>query len=201
MGSQALPANLLQRGLLSPRVHRCWQEPAPAQAPHGVTASFRHPPAPAWGPFHGLQVEICSTMDLHRLQVNSLPHHGLHHEMQGKTRCSGISSTFSPSFFTDLGVCRFVSLTSSHSSLHCPFTAIFFSPLLKYVITEVLSLSLMGLASARGGSILEPAGTGFIRHGGKLLAASHRSHPYSPRATKTLLRKPITTYSIHEDVF
>jgi len=28
-------------------------------SPHGVTASFRHPPAPAWGPFHGLQVEIC----------------------------------------------------------------------------------------------------------------------------------------------
>jgi len=30
--------------------------------------------------------------------------------------CSGVLSTFSPSFFTDLGVCRVVSLTSSHSS-------------------------------------------------------------------------------------
>jgi len=57
-GSQALPANLLQRGLLSPQVRRSWQEPAPAQAPHGNTVSFRHPPAAAWGPFHGLQVEI-----------------------------------------------------------------------------------------------------------------------------------------------
>jgi len=48
--SQALPANLLQRGLLSPWVHRSWQEPAPAWAPHRVTASFGHPAAPAWGP-------------------------------------------------------------------------------------------------------------------------------------------------------
>ena len=49
-GSQVLPANLLQRGLLSPQVHRSCQEPAPAWASHGVTASFGHPPAPAWGP-------------------------------------------------------------------------------------------------------------------------------------------------------
>ena len=38
--SQALPANLLRRGLLSPRVHKSWQEPAPAWAPHGVTGSL-----------------------------------------------------------------------------------------------------------------------------------------------------------------
>jgi len=43
-GSQALPANLLWRGLLPPRVHRFWQKLVPEQAPHGVTASFRHPP-------------------------------------------------------------------------------------------------------------------------------------------------------------
>ena len=33
-----------------PRVRRSCQEPAPARASHGVTASFGHPPAPAWGP-------------------------------------------------------------------------------------------------------------------------------------------------------
>ena len=49
-GSQVLPANLLQHGLLFPWVHRSCQQPAPAQALHGVTASFEHPPAPAWGP-------------------------------------------------------------------------------------------------------------------------------------------------------
>ena len=27
---------------------------------HGVIASFRHPPAPAWGSFHWLQVDLCS---------------------------------------------------------------------------------------------------------------------------------------------
>ncbi|KAK4831166.1 hypothetical protein QYF61_015636 [Mycteria americana] len=50
MGSQVLPANLLQHGLLSPWVHRFCQEPAPSRASHRVTASFRHPPAPVWGP-------------------------------------------------------------------------------------------------------------------------------------------------------
>ena len=35
MGSQALPANLLQCGLLSPWVRRSWQEPAPAQGSPG----------------------------------------------------------------------------------------------------------------------------------------------------------------------
>jgi len=115
MGSQALPANLLWCGLLSPWVHRSWQEPTPVWAPHGVTASFRHPPALVWAPFHGLQVDIGSTVDFHGLQGDNLPHHGPHHELQGKSLCSGVSSTSSPSFFTDLGVCRVVSFTSSHS--------------------------------------------------------------------------------------
>jgi len=43
MGSQALPASLLQRGLLSPWVHRSCQEPAPAWALPEVTASFGQP--------------------------------------------------------------------------------------------------------------------------------------------------------------
>jgi len=90
-------------------------------APHRVTNPFRHPPAPVWGPFHRLQVDICSTMDVHGLQGDNLPHHGLHHELQGKTLCSGTSSTSSPSFFTDLGVCRVVFFTSFHSFL---FTAV-----------------------------------------------------------------------------
>jgi len=70
-GSQALPANLLRHGLLSSRCHRSWQQPAPARVPHGVTASFRHPPAPAWGPFHRLQVEICSPVGLHGCRVTA----------------------------------------------------------------------------------------------------------------------------------
>jgi len=38
--------------------------------------------------------------------------------------------------------------------------------LLKYVTTDVLSLLLMGLALASGGSILEPAGVGSVGHWG-----------------------------------
>jgi len=91
--------------------------------------------------------------------------HGLQHELQGKALCSSVLRTSSPSFFTDLGVCRGVPIIS-HSSL---FTAVsqqvFFLPLLTYVITEALPPSLMGLALASSGSVLEPAGTGFIRHG------------------------------------
>jgi len=60
----------------------------------------------------------------------------------------------------------------SHSSL---FTAIspqfFFLPFLNYVIPEALppwliGLALIGLALASSGSVLELAGSGFIRHGG-----------------------------------
>jgi len=43
-----------------------------------------------------VQVDICSTLDLHGLQGDSLPHHGLHHKLQGKTFCSGIWSTSFP---------------------------------------------------------------------------------------------------------
>jgi len=128
-GSQALPANLLRCRLLSPRVHRSWQEPSPVPALHGVMASFRHPLAPAWGPFHGLQVDICSTVDLYGLQGYSLPHRGLHHRLQGISLCFSIWSTSSPSFFTDLGVCRVVSLTSPHSSLSTDTSLEFFFPL------------------------------------------------------------------------
>ena len=55
---------------------------------------------------------------------------------------------------------------SHHLSPHSCFTAGFFLPLLKYVITEALPLSLIGLVWGSGGSVLEPAGTGFIRQGG-----------------------------------
>jgi len=94
-------------------------------------------------------------MDLHGLQGDSLPHHGLHHGLQGRTLCSGVSSTSSPSFFTNFGVCRVVSLTSPHSSLLTAVSLQDFFPLLRYVITEVLQPSLMGLALASTGVALK----------------------------------------------
>jgi len=48
----------------------------------------------------------------------------------------------------------------------CNLTLCIFFPLLKYVITEALPASLMGLALANSGSVLEPAGIGSIRHRG-----------------------------------
>ncbi|KAK4832299.1 hypothetical protein QYF61_021698 [Mycteria americana] len=64
------------------------QEPAPAWAVHGVTASFGCIHLLQCGVLHKLQVDICSTMDLHGLERDSLPHHGLHHKLQGNL-CSG----------------------------------------------------------------------------------------------------------------
>jgi len=109
MGSQALPANLLQHGLLSSQRHLSCQDPAPAWASHGVTASFEHPPAPVWGSPQaagplwtsmGCRDTVCLTMV-----------------------CStGISAPVpgappAPSSALTLGSCRAVALTYSHSSL------------------------------------------------------------------------------------
>ncbi|KAM9590481.1 uncharacterized protein ACIBXB_005737 [Morphnus guianensis] len=190
-GSQILPENLL-RGLLSPQIRRSCQEPAPAQGSHGVTASFGRIHLLRHGVLHGLQVDICSTVDLHGLQGDSLPHHGLHHGLQGNL-CSGAWSISSPSFFTDLGVRRVVSLTCSHSSLRLPFLSVpatFF--LLKNVITEALPLSLIGSALAGGRSVLEPAGIGSVRHRGSLQQLLTEATPVTPPATKTLPRKANT---------
>jgi len=51
------------------------------------------------------------------------------------------------SFFTDFGVCRVISFTSSHSSLLITVSPqnFFFLPFLMYVISEVLPPSLIGL--------------------------------------------------------
>ncbi|KAM9590846.1 uncharacterized protein ACIBXB_005895 [Morphnus guianensis] len=143
------------------------------------------------GVLHGLQVDICSTVDLHGLQGDSLPHHGLHHRLQGNL-CSGAWSISSPSFFTDLGVRRVVSLTCSHSSLRLPNTPVPTFFLLKNVITEALPLSLIGSALAGGGSFLEPAGMGSLEHRGSFQQLLTEATPVTPPATKTLPHKANT---------
>ncbi|PKU27356.1 hypothetical protein llap_22340 [Limosa lapponica baueri] len=147
-------------GLLSPRVHRSCQESAPVQASHGITVSSRRIHLLRCGVLHGLQMDICSTVNLHGLQGDSLPHYDLHHRLQGNL-CFDVWSTSSPCFFfTNLGVCRVVSLTYSHSSLPAAVAvAQKLFPLLKYVITEMLPPSLIGSALAEGGSVLELAGS------------------------------------------
>jgi len=79
--------------------------------------------------WHGLQVEICSTVDLHGLQGDNLPHHGLLHGLL-RNLCSGAWSTSSSSSFsfTDLYVCRAVSLILIPlSSCNCCYTGFFSS--------------------------------------------------------------------------
>jgi len=100
----------------------------------------------------------------------SLPHHGLLHRLQ-ENLFSDAWSTFSPSFFTDLGVCGPVFLTFSHSSL----TAILQQLLLflKYVFTDTLLMLLMGSALAMSGSVWNR----FCPTWGFRLVSSHRSHP------------------------
>ena len=150
-------SKVLRHGLLSPQGHRSCQEPAPVQAPHGVTAFLECVRLLWLGALHRLQVCISSTMDLHGLQGDSLPHYGLHHELRGNL-CSGTWSTSSPFFFTDIGVCRVVALTYSYSFLLAAVGASgFFFPLLRYVNTEVLLPWLMDSTLASGVSILELA--------------------------------------------
>jgi len=129
VGSQVLPANLLQYGLLSPWLHRSCQEPAPAWALHGVTASFGHPRTAEW-----ISAAPWISMDCRGTTYFT---------MIIFTGCSGVSA-LTPgappppqSFFTNLGVCRGVSLTDSHSSLLDAVTVeSFFLPLLKYVSSQ-----------------------------------------------------------------
>jgi len=111
----------------------------------------------------GLQVEICTTVGLHGLQGHSLPHRGLLHGLQGNL-FSGLWSTSSPSFYSELGVCRVVALMYLYSSLRLPLLVFF--PLLTCVILEALPPSLMGSTLPSSGSILELTGTGSTGHGG-----------------------------------
>jgi len=66
----------------------------------------------------------------------------------------------------------------------------FFLPFLKYVITEALPLSLIGLALGSSRSVSEPAGTGFIRHGGSFLQLLTEATPISPLLPKPCHAKP-----------
>ncbi|KAK4814103.1 hypothetical protein QYF61_008198 [Mycteria americana] len=118
-GVQSFRNRLLQRG--SPAGHKSCQQtcsradpslhrstgPARSLLQLGLPTGSQSPLGihlPQHGFLHGLQVDICSTVDLHGLQGDSLPHHGLHHGLQGNL-CSGAWSTSSPSF-TDLGGTR-----------------------------------------------------------------------------------------------
>lgn len=144
------------------RVTSSARKPTLVWASQRVTASFRYPHAPPWGP-PGLQGDLCSPVELHGLQEHSLLHHG-YHGLQGNLS-TGTCSISCPSF-SDLCVCRAISHTRSHFSpwlqlLRCSN----FWPLKNLTYPEALPQSQMGSALARSRSILEPASIGSVGHG------------------------------------
>jgi len=103
-------------------------------------------------------------VDLHGLKGDNLPHHGLHHELQGRLSAPASRAPLPPpSSLTLVPAELFLSHSLSRLS-QLPFPAGFFA-LLKYVIAEALPPLLTGLALASGRSILELTGTGSVRHG------------------------------------
>ena len=73
---------------------------------------------------------------------------------------------------------------------NCHLPAVFFLPLLKYVITEALPPSLIGLALASSGFVLEPSGTGSIGHGGSFSQLLTEAAPMAPWLPKPCLANP-----------
>lgn len=151
-------------------------------------------PASAWAPFHGLQLlpgawALTGWMWISVLTWLSpwavgaqLPHRGLPPRLQGNL-CSGGWSTSSPSFTVGGLQGCFSHLFSLPSHSCCTFFS-----LLKYVGREVPPALLMGSGLASSGSVLEPSGTGSVRHGGSFW---NLLHPWSTATSQTLLRKPI----------
>lgn len=116
--------------------------------------------------------------DLHELQGDRQLHHGLFQRLQGNL-CSSSWNTLTTSFFNDLGVCRIVAVTVSHSSLsQFQFFGgfFFFSPLsLNTFPLRCLPPPPPQLCPVMGG--LEPAGTICVLH----RAAPESPHRHSPQ--------------------
>ena len=114
---------------------------------------------------NGLQVEICSPVELPGLQGDSLPHQGLPHGLQGNL-CSCVWSISSPPSALTWGAAGLGLLHVLTPVSGCSFCYAGFFSLLNSVLPEALLLSLMGLALASSRSISDPAGIGSVRHGG-----------------------------------
>ena len=141
----------------SPMGSEVLEEPAPAWASHRVTASCGGNHLLWNGVLQGLQVTVCSNINLH-----GLPHHGLLHDLQGNL-CSGVCSTSSLSFFTDLAVRRIFSSLFFFLPYFCLTLA--FVPFLKYAFTEAPPALLMSSACASSRAIAVLAGLGCVGHG------------------------------------
>lgn len=117
--------------------------------------------------FHELEVDICSAVALLGMQKHLLPHHGLHHSLQGNL--SSDAWTISCPSCTDLCVCRAVFLTFS---------------LLSPAAFLAWPWPVAGLSWA--------SWHWHCCTGERFLAASHSSHPRIPPATQPWPCKPTT---------
>jgi len=153
-------------------------------SPRGHSLLQRHPPAPAGDPPQatGGYLLHCGPQ---WAAGDSLTHNGLHYGLQGNLCFLHEAPPPPPSSLTLVSAELFLS-----HILTPPFQQIF--PLLKYVITEVLP-PITDWLDLRQWRVCLSAGWHWLyQTWRKLLAASHRSHPCSPSATKTLPRKPHT---------
>jgi len=107
-GSQVLPANLLRRGLSTG-----------SQPPLGI-------PLLHHGVIHEVQVEICSTVDLHGCR-DSLPHHSLLHGCRGTSAPAPAASLPPPSALTigSAGLFLSHSLTPLSCCKNCHYAEVF----------------------------------------------------------------------------
>jgi len=118
VGSQVLPEELFQRGLLSMGPQVLPGTCSGVWSPWGHSLLEGTTTCSGIVSSTGCRVDICPTVDLYGLPGDNLFHHGLHHRLQWNL-CSGAWSTSSPSFFTDLCVCRVVCLTPLSWLLLC----------------------------------------------------------------------------------
>jgi len=175
---------------LSHWVHRSWQEPAPAQALYrvsllqastcssmGSSMGCRCISVPLWTSM-GCRSTACLTIDF-------------------ITGCRGKVSAPVPG--ASLPPPSLI-LVSAELFLLCSLTPLSqlpshrrFFPLLKYLITEVLPPSLIGLVLASSGSILAVARTGSVRYGrgfSQLLTKATPVAPLPPRLPKACHANP-----------
>jgi len=142
-----------------------------------------------WWVFHGLQVAICSTVDLHGLQGHCPSHHGLFHRLQGNL-CSGAWRTSFPPSSLTLVSAEF--LSDSLTPLFDYSCAGFF-PFLKYIVTD-------GLSHGQRWVCLGDSGIGFIGHRGSFEKLFTEATSVTPPLPKLCHANPVqhdkTTYTI-----
>ena len=178
----------------APQVHRTSLHGSAGslgRASHGLTASFGRIHLLRRGVLHGLQVDVCSTIHLHGLQGDSLPHHGLPHGLQGNLCSAAWSTSSPPSSLTLVSAELLLShILTPLSGCNCCCAVAFF-PLLRYVIPEALPPSLMGSALASNRSVLEPAGIDFIGHRGSFQQLLTEATPVAPQLPRPCQANPI----------